>query len=116
MEGLIEQLAGDVAGTRNQLVENLAPVGLQLRELERRIDVPLTAPEVERIAAGQHQALRAQLAKVQEGVDALHLLVVGKANQDSTDSNFLVLQDEVDNLKVKLNFVQGKAEKAQEGL
>lgn len=58
----------------------------------------------------QHNAsIRQQLQKVQENLDALHRLTVEKANKESTDSNFKVLQDEVDNLKVKVAFNQSKA-------
>lgn len=34
--------------------------------------------------------------------------LVDKADKSSTDSNFLVQQNEVDNLKVKLQFYQDK--------
>ena len=53
---------------------------------------------------------------MQDNLDALHRLTVEKANKESMDSNFKVMQDEVDNLKVKVAFNQSKVQKAHDGL
>jgi hypothetical protein len=60
--------------------------------------------------------LKQNLQRMQDQMDGMHKNLFEKPDKSSIDSNFMVLQNEMDNLNVKLKFYEHKNSQLEENL
>ena len=60
--------------------------------------------------------LKQHLQRMQDQIDGMHKNLFEKPDKSSIDSNFMVLQNEMDNLNVKLKFYEHKNSQLEENL
>jgi chromosome segregation ATPase len=89
----------------------------QIQELFRLIAKKESGGNPQREDVTRTQTLLKQgLQRMQDQLDAMHKTLFDKPDKSSIDSNFMVLQNEMDNLNVKLKFYEHKNSQLEENL
>jgi hypothetical protein len=89
----------------------------QIQELFRLIAKKESGGNPHREDVSRTQTLLKQgLKRMQDQLDGMHKTLFDKPDKSSIDSNFMVLQNEMDNLNVKLKFYEHKNSQLEENL
>ena len=89
----------------------------QIQELFRLIAKKESGNTSSRDDASRTQTiLKQSLQRMQDQLDGMHKTLFEKPDKSSIDSNFMVLQNEMDNLNVKLKFHEHKNAQLEENL